>query len=250
MLLTVSNVKRALVSGDPFLAQEKQHGMTRASSTIESPALKRLRETLAPLCQDNPVAMCVTNRKSQVLHANQAFLDILEKNPELATIKGHTLHSLFPHMSHRVINHVEALVNDKKSESLQKILHVCLEHTPISMKISVRIFHNPDDHHAEGALITLQEDASWYRAHFDEEKQVLTDRIRELSADLIDRQSLLKGMMEHSPFGIALLDNQRRVIQLNRTAEKLLGIARSEGQGILCNNLFHCFKHAQRCPIM
>jgi signal transduction histidine kinase len=56
--------------------------------------------------------------------------------------------------------------------------------------------------------------------------------------------------MDHSPFGIALLDNQRRVIQINRRAEKILGIGRSEARGILCNNLFHCFEQGQRCPIL
>ena len=47
-----------------------------------------------------------------------------------------------------------------------------------------------------------------------------------------------------------MLDNQRRVIQLNRTAARTLGIARGEARGILCNNLFHCFEENQCCPIL
>jgi PAS domain S-box-containing protein len=194
--------------------------------------------------------MCITNRKSQVFHANQAFLDLLEHHPDLKTIKGKALHRLFPMHSHRVIDRIETLIGNKQNLSLQKILHLGAEHTPTTMQIRVQILYSPDDQLAEGALITLQEDASWYRTHFAEEKQTLTARIRQLSADLMDRQSLLKAMMDHSPFGIALLDNQRRVIQLNRTAEKILGIARGEARGILCNNLFQCFEFGQRCPIL
>lgn len=232
------------------MTHDNQHGISEPKAIIESPALERLRETLAPLCQDNPVAMCITNRKAQVSHANQAFLDTLANKPDLASIKGRTLHSLFPHHSHRVINSIEALVNEKKSESLQKILHLGSEHTPTAMQIHVQILYHPDDGHAEGALITLQEDAGWYKAQYAEDKLMLTSRIRQLSADLIDRQSLLKAMMDHSPFGIALLDNQRRVIQINRTAETILDIPRGKARGILCNNLFQCFEQGQRCPIL
>lgn len=232
------------------MAQDKQNSSFGSSSANDGSALARLRETLTPLCHENPVAMCITNRKSQVFYSNQAFLDLLKNIPNLPEITGHTLHKLFPPNSQRAINLVETLIGDKKSGTLQKILHLDPEHTPIAMKICVQILHNPDDHHPEGAFITFQEDASWYRAHYDEEKKVLTDRIRELSSDLIDRQSLLKAMMDHSPFGIALLDNQRRVIQLNRTAEKILGIPRREARGILCNNLFQCFERNQRCPIL
>ena len=232
------------------MTQDKQHNTPASGTRIKRPELERLRQTLAPLYQDNPVAMCITNRKSQIFHANQAFLDILKSNPKLSAITGHSLHKLFPPNSHRVITLVETLINDKKNGTLQKTLHVGAGKTPTAVTIHVQILRNPDDQHAEGALLTVQEDASWYRAHFAEEKKVLSDRIRQLSVDLMDRQSLLKAMMDHSPFGIALLDNQRRVIQLNRTAEKMLNIARSESQGILCNNLFQCFEHEQRCPIL
>jgi len=231
------------------LTHEK-HTIPRADLAAENSALAHLRDTLSPLYEDNPVATCITNRKSQVFHANQAFLDILENSPDLKTITGLALHRLFPQLSHRSLDRIEALIGDKKNQTLQKILHLGDEHAPTTMQIRIQMLHSPDDQRIEGALITLLEDAGWYRSQFDEEKQTFTTRIRELSADLIDRQSLLKAMMGHSPFGIALLDNQRRVIQLNRTAEKILGITRSEARGILCNNLFQCFDLDQRCPIL
>ena len=37
---------------------------------------------------------------------------------------------------------------------------------------------------------------------------------------------------------------------LNHTAENILDITRSEARGVLCNNLFQCFEHAQHCPIL
>ena len=222
----------------------------RPDPTVESPALKRLRETLTPLCQNNPVAMCITNREARVFHANQAFLDALEVRPALAAIHGHALHNLFSHHSRRVINQVETLISQAKSESLHKTLHLGPDHSPTAMHIRVQMLSAAENKQPEGALVTLQENVDWYRAQYLEEKQALSDRIRRLSTDLMDRQALLKAMMDHSPFGIALLDNQRRIIQLNHTAEKILGMGCSEARGILCNNLFHCFELEQRCPIL
>ena len=232
------------------MTSDKRHSTSEPRETTETPALKQLCKILAPLCQDNPVAMCITNREARVAHANQAFLDTLEDNPTLAIIKGHFLHNLFPHHSRRVTEHIESLIGNEQSESLLKILHLGDAHTPTTMQIRVQMLHDADDQHAEGALITFQQDTCWYRAQFEEEKQLLTARIRNLSIDLMDRQSLLKAMMDHSPFGIALLDNQRRVIQINRTAENILGVKRNEARGILCNNLFQCFDRGQHCPIL
>jgi PAS domain S-box-containing protein len=233
------------------LTADKRHTTgERPGPTVESPALKRIRDSLAPLCQNNPVAMCITNRETQVSHANQAFLDALEVRPALAAIQGQTLHNLFSHHSHRVIHQIETLVSQGKSESLQNILHLGPDHNPTAMRIRVQILTAPENKQPEGALITLEKDADWYQAQYVEEKQALTARIRQLSADLMDRQALLKAMMDHSPFGIALLDNQRRIIQLNHTAEKILGMGCREARGILCNNLFHCFELEQRCPLL
>jgi PAS domain-containing protein len=100
-----------------------------------TPAMKRLIATLAPIWQDNPVSMCVTNRQAQLLYANQAFLDMLESSPELATIRGHALHRLFSRHSRRVIDYLEALIDDQRSVTLQKNLHLGNEHNPAAMQI-------------------------------------------------------------------------------------------------------------------
>ncbi|MDT8384579.1 MAG: PAS domain-containing sensor histidine kinase [Gammaproteobacteria bacterium] len=221
-----------------------------AGFTTDYPALARLRETLSPLCEDNPVAMCITNRKSQIFYANQAFLDLLANRPALNTIQGKALHRLFPQASCRAIERIETLIGAKKSQSLHKILHLGAAPTATAMALRIQMLHNPDDQRIEGALITLQQDADWYKAHFEEEKQTFTARIRQLSTDLMDKRSLVKIMLERSPIGIALLDNQRRVIQINRTAEKILGIPRREAFGLRCNNLFHCFEQGQQCPLL
>lgn len=232
------------------MTHDNHHMTPESDPSTKTPTLEHLSETLAPLCKDNPVAMCITNRKSQIFHANQAFLDILSDKFSLEKIKGRALHRLFPSSSHRTIDRIETLINDKKNQTLQKLLRLDGKQKPIAMKIRIQMLHNPNDQHVEGALLTFFEDASWYQAHFDEEKQTLITRIRELSTDLMDRQSLLKAIMDRSPFGIAVMDNQRRVIKLNRTAENMLGMARSKARGILCNNLFHCFDQGQRCPIL
>jgi PAS domain S-box-containing protein len=194
--------------------------------------------------------MCLTDRQGEIFHANQAFLALLDVRHESTAIQGQTLSALFSYHSRRVISHIETLIREGKSGSLQKILHIGPGHIPTAMHIRVQMLSPPDAEQGGGALITLHEDVDWYRAHFAEEKQTLTARIRHLSTDLMDRQSLLKAMMDHSPFGIAMLDNQRRVIQLNRTAEKILGIGRTKARGILCNNLFHCYDLDQHCPLL
>lgn len=229
---------------------EKDQPHPPAEPVSNSPALEQLISSLAPMCQDNPVAMCITDRQAQVFHANQAFLDMLESRPELATIRGNALHKLFSRRSRRVIDYIEALIDDERSMTLQKNLHLGDSQNPTALQIRVQSLPPANGQTSEGALLTFQKDASWYQAQFAEDKQILTARIRQLSTDLMDRQSLLKAMMDHSPFGIVLLDKQRRVIQLNRTAENILGIPRGGVRGILCNNLFQCFEQHQRCPIL
>lgn len=222
----------------------------RPGPVVESPALKRLRETLAPVCQHNPAAMCITTREARIFHANQAFLDALAIRPELAAIEGHALHNLFSPHSRPVIHQIETLINQGKSESLQNVLHLGPEHNPTALRIRVQMLTTPENKQPEGALITLQKDTDWYQAQYAEEKQAFTARIRQLSADLMDRQTLLKAIMDHSPFGIALLNSQRQIVQLNHTAEKILGMERREARGVLCNDLFHCFELEQRCPLL
>jgi PAS domain S-box-containing protein len=215
-----------------------------------SPALQQTISNLTPICQDNPVAMCITDRQARVLYANQAFADFLETRVETDAIKRHALHNLFSQRSRRVTDYMTTLIDEGRSLSLNKILHLGAEHTPTPMQIRVQMLPAADGQPSEGAMLSFQEDVNWYRAQFAEDKQVLTARIRQLSTDLMDRQSLLKAMMDQSPFGIALFDNQRRIIQLNRSAEKMLDISRNEARGILCNNLFKCFEQGQFCPIL
>lgn len=241
-------VERGASQLEPRLDKDKQHSPAKPISP--SPAMDQLITTLAPLYQDNPVAMCITDRQAQLTHANQAFLDMLESSPELESIRGDALHRLFSHRSRRVIDYIEALIDDERSVTLQKNLHLGDEQEPIAMQIHVQVLPSAEDQISEGSLLTFQQNAAWYQAQFAEDKQMLTARIRQLSTDLMDRQSLLKAMMDHSPFGIVLLDKQRRVVQLNHTAENILGIPRSEARGILCNNLFQCFEQNQHCPIL
>ena len=56
--------------------------------------------------------------------------------------------------------------------------------------------------------------------------------------------------MDKSPFGIALMDHERNIIQINRAAEDILGIKRQQAIGLSCTKLFPCYEHNIGCPVL
>jgi len=202
---------------------------------------------LTPLFQNNVSALCITDPEARFVYGNRAFLNLLEKDLSSDSLNGLQLHDMFPH-SKRVITLIETVVSSSISGSFHKILHP--HNTEINVHIDIHPLIDQKNNELNGALITLNTDADWLQKNFDDDKQILTSRIKQLSSDVIDKQTLIKLFLEKSPFGIALIDNNRNIIQINRAAENILGISRSRAIGLPCSRIFPCYEQNMGCPVI
>ena len=88
-------------------------------------------------------------------------------------------------------------------------------------------------------------------ALLEEKNRDLIARIRGLSEDNRANESLLRVLLENTPFGIVMFDTQRRVLQINRAAENLLGVQRVSIIGKSCEAIFNCFADSDHtCPVL
>lgn len=89
-----------------------------------------------------------------------------------------------------------------------------------------------------------------YSAQLEEKNRDLVARIRTLSEENRANESLLRVLLEFTPFGIVLFDDKRRVIQINKAAENILQIERVNIIGKSCDAIFNCYADRQLCPVL
>lgn len=84
----------------------------------------------------------------------------------------------------------------------------------------------------------------------EEKNRDLIERIKTLSGDIREKTTLIQSLLEYSPFGIMIFDSKKRVIQLNKAAEKILAINRSQAIGHHCKDFLTCYVNHGHCPIL
>jgi len=85
----------------------------------------------------------------------------------------------------------------------------------------------------------------------EEKNRDLVARVRTLSEENRSSEALIRTLLENTPFGILMIDEKQRVIQLNKAAEELLQIQRVNIIGKTCNTIFDCFvDNHKRCPVL
>lgn len=73
---------------------------------------------------------------------------------------------------------------------------------------------------------------------FAEQVAMAVENLR-LAKDLLEEESRLESIIEHSADGIVGLDSQRRITSFNSAMERLTGWHRQEARGQLCQDLLH-----------
>ncbi|HEY6095602.1 MAG TPA: EAL domain-containing protein [Gallionellaceae bacterium] len=105
-----------------------------------------------------------------------------------------------------------------------------------------------------GAMLTLGEESIEFgRRHLaqaQESNRTLAQRIRLLDREKIANDRLVRVLLKEAPFAMVLLDAQRKLVQMNRAAEKLFGCTALEMTGRPCDSLLPCFGACNCCPVM
>ncbi|MDH5179344.1 MAG: ATP-binding protein [Gammaproteobacteria bacterium] len=87
-------------------------------------------------------------------------------------------------------------------------------------------------------------------AMLEEKNGDLIARIRELSDENRAYEALTRALLDKTPFGIAIFDTNQRLVQLNHSAESILGLQRVTAIGRSCQRIFNCLiEHENQCPI-
>lgn len=229
------------------MKQDNQQNLANESISI-SDGLSHWIKTLSPLFQKAPTALCLADNEARIIYGNRAFLRLLENGAPAPTLTGQCFQDLFPH-SKRIATRIENWVVEATQNSLKKLLHLPNQ-TRMAAHILVQPLLDAEGNNPVGAMISINDDMAWNQAYFTEESQLRADRIKQLSSDLMDKKSMIKTLMEGSPFGIALMDHDRHIIQINPAAEKLLGINRREAVGLMCSEVFQCYESNLGCPVL
>jgi len=203
----------------------------------------------AILLENLPVALCVVDNQMNVRFVNKT-LRHLAGIKHLSTVTAETnFRDLFAR-NRRALFAVEPCVAVGNAVTLRRnmIFGDTVKHGPYLIQIQPAINNETADIH--GALISFREDMEEYQKHFTEEKQALVDRIKILSKDVLEKQSLIRALLDKSPFGIVLLNIDRKVMQINNSASQILGINKRDAIGLSCENIFKCHAPADNCPLI
>ncbi len=211
--------------------------------------LRQWLETSATVLEHIPGPLCVVSPspEAELVYHNAAFLALMVHDGHPPPPTGQGLAAAFPH-SQRIATLLGKQTQTGRGAVFTRRLHG--DESSPTYHITVQILQNPATEATLGALISFAEDNHGLRQQFDTEKQELLARIKQLSTNLTEKQGLLKTLLERSPFGIALLDRQRRVIQLNHAATRILGISESQATGIPCDRIFQCYDINGHCPVL
>src|SRR5512139_911724 len=110
------------------------------------------------------------------------------------------------------------------------------------------------DEQLAGAMLTLGEESIEFgRRHLaqaQESNRSLAQRIKLLDRERIANDKLIRVLLKEAPFAMVLLDAQRKLVQVNRAAEKLFGCTALEMIGRSCDSLLPCFSACNCCPVM
>lgn len=193
-------------------------------------------------------AMCVVDSKLMVRFANNKLQSLTGASSQIVA-DGIRLQELLPR-NRRVMPAVEKCLAGATGMTLPCNLNFESGGKHAPYLIQVQPIKNRSDGQVCGSLIIFYQDLEEYKKHFTAEKHELAQRIKILSKDALEKQSLVRTLLDKSPFGIALLDSNRHVIQINNSASQILGLHKGQAVGLSCEKIFHCYELESRCPLI
>lgn len=87
-------------------------------------------------------------------------------------------------------------------------------------------------------------------ALLEEKNSDLAKRIRTLSEESRSQQHLIRTLFDFTPFGLIMLDEERRVIQVNKAGRELLRKDQLSLIGKTCDKVFSCYSESNQCTLI
>lgn len=172
--------------------------------------------------QSTPIALF--NESSELIYANSALGHILKINDSLPTLDQ--LSHLFRGIERAIISSIadnksKKLNKNIKSGDIEQIIPYVINIQPITYM-----------NKCAGAIIFVETDIKRLVNYFIEEKFTLSNKISSLTIKLKNNFNLVNALFDNSPVGMMILDEQNRIIQINKHGADILDMNVSSLIGI------------------
>ena len=178
------------------------------------PELTEYINKYAFIMEDQSTPIALFNESSALIYANTALGHILNSNNCLPTLDqlGH----LFRGVDRAIIS----CIADNKSKKLNKNVKSgdVDQIIPYVINIKPIIFSNK----STGAILFVETDTKRLVNYFVEEKSALSNKISSLTVKLKNTFNLVNALFDNSPVGMMILDEQNRILQINKNGADIL----------------------------
>jgi len=144
-----------------------------------------------------------------------------------------------------------ALASGKESLTRQAIFYGPKIKVDLSLRVRPITKNNTGE--VTGVTILLGEESvafdNRHLARMQESLQTLTERVRALSGEKISDSRLIRILFKEAPIAMVLLNENRQVLQINRSGERLFGVSERELMGQSCETFMQCPQSDQGCPL-
>lgn len=166
------------------------------------------------IMEDQSTPIALFNESSAPIYANTALGHILNTNNCLPTLDQ--LGQTFRGIERAIIS----CIADNKSKKLNKNVKSgdVDQIIPYVINIKPIIFSNK----STGAILFVETDTKRLVNYFVEEKSALSHKISSLTVKLKNTFNLVNALFDNSPVGMMILDEQNRIIQINKNGADIL----------------------------
>ena len=180
-------------------------------------------------------AVFIVNAAAVIEYANPAF-------NQLTGFDNKSIPGFLPSEILSRFKRVQGLIKQSLAENKQIIYKDTLRLDSNSQILPLIFTINPlvglKSNQVQGALVTIKEDAQQLIQYFDDETEVLSQRIRILSDELRSKLKLINALFDNSPVGMMILDDNCTIMHINNVGKNIFKTS-SSLVGISCNSFYN-----------
>lgn len=188
--------------------------------------------------QSSPIAFF--DEFSTILYANTALHHLLNTDESLPTLEE------FNSFFRGIKQSVKSSIKENKAKILEKAVEDEISNQLIPYKINVRPVNLAQK--CVGAFVIVEPDVNRLVDYFVEEKSQLSNKISTLTEKLKNTFNLVNAMFDNSPVGMMILDEQNRIMQINKSGAAILEINVSSAIGIHADRFYLVSSNKQDSP--
>ncbi|MDH5601318.1 MAG: PAS domain-containing sensor histidine kinase, partial [Gammaproteobacteria bacterium] len=164
--------------------------------------------------QANPIA--IFSDTLTLLYANTSLNNLLDSHDSVATVE------LFNSLFRGVKKIIKTCITENTAKTLNKVVKDSKSEQLIPYKLKIiPVSHNKI---CRGVFVIVETDISRLVNYFNEEKMALSKRVSDLTLKNKNTIKFVNTLFDNSPVGMMVLDNNKRIVQINESGTSILGL--------------------------